>query len=471
VLGEIADQLFGYLFGLTDVIESVPRAERRPEAQAALGDAALHIATTARMLAAAIEAEDEALPVTAAWRGDDLRTALGHTPPTASGGDAMAHYEQAAVLLDRMAQYTGVAAGVAAGLNTGAPMPTLERSREVEDPEPRLPWLAPLRAVLAPDSIVLRHAVRVGIVTAAAVALTAAFSLQRGYWVTVTAVIILQPYVGATSQRALQRVLGTVVGGALTAGLAALFHDPLAIIALVFVFSAVSVSLLPRNYAAFSVFLTPTFVLLAEVTAGDWHLAELRILNTMLGGALALAGSRVLWPSPEAERLLAHLSRMLLAIRRYVEEAISRFEDRSEAASRELRAARREVGLSILNADESLQRLLGEHRGGPEELTSAMTLVTYARRFTASVAALALSRHTVDAPPPGDLDPFARAVGRALDGLADSLAEVRPPAPLGELPELPNAGISPLLRGRVSRLARQLRTLHDAVDRWARRPI
>jgi len=33
-----------------------------------------------------------------------------------------------------------------------------------------------------------------------------------------------------------------------------------------------SVTLLPLNYAAFLGLLTPTFVLLAEANAGDWHL-------------------------------------------------------------------------------------------------------------------------------------------------------------------------------------------------------
>ena len=82
-------------------------------------------------------------------------------------------------------------------------------------------------------------------------------------------------------------------------------------------FSGVSVALLPLNYAAFSVFLTPTFVLLAEAGAGDWHLAGLRIVNTVLGGLLGFAGSRLLWPSPEAARLPAYLAAVVRTIGSY----------------------------------------------------------------------------------------------------------------------------------------------------------
>jgi uncharacterized membrane protein YccC len=299
------------------------------------------------------------------------------------------------------------------------------------------------------------------------VALTAALGLKRGYWVTITAVLILQPYTGATSRRALQRVLGTIVGGALTAALAALFHDPLAILALAFVFAGVSVALLPLNYAAFSVFLTPTFVLLAEASAGDWHLAGVRILNTLLGGGLALVGSRLLWPTPESERTPAYVAASFRAIRAYLNEVVARFDDRGEAASRALRSARRNVGLAILNAEESLQRSLGEHRGPPEELAPMMTITTYTRRLAASIAALGLSRFSIDVPPRDGLAPWAVAVDATLDDLAGALEEGRAPAALDDLPADP--GAPPLLRGRLTRLGRQLRTLHDAVGRWDRR--
>ncbi len=204
-----------------------------------------------------------------------------------------------------------------------------------------------------------------------------------------------------------------------------------AIFALVFVFALLSVALLPLNYAAFSVFLTPSFVLLAEASTGDWHLAGVRILNTVLGGGLALAGSQLLWPSPESERLPAYLAQTITALRKYLALVIQRFDDRSEDASRALREARRQVGLAILNAEESFQRLLGEHRGPAEALAPAMTLLTYTRRFTASIAALALSRHSVDAVQAEALAPFAQAADAALADVAAALAAGRAPAPLG----------------------------------------
>jgi hypothetical protein len=123
------------------------------------------------------------------------------------------------------------------------------------------------------------------------------------------------------------------------------------------------------------------------------------------------------------------------------------------------------VGLAILNADESLERALSEQRGRANDLTPAMTLVTYARRFTASIAALALSRHSVAPVPAGALERFASVMDFTLTDLAGALAGGRPPRPFDPLAEPADPTLPPLLRGRLTRLRRQLKTLHDAIDR------
>ena len=469
VLDEIADQLFGHLIGIKDVVETIPPDARDPAAQAALVAALSSFVVTARATADGIEAQEDAPPVVVPWRGDALRAVLARA--VRSGGpspDVVEQYQQAAGLLDRLAEYAAVGTATAAAVHRGGAVPGLESALEIEEAEPRPPVLAPLRAALRPDSLILRYAFRVGLVTAAAVALTAWLGLLRGYWVTLTAVLVLQPYAGLTSRRALQRVLGTVAGGVLTAALAALFHDMAAILALAFVFSGISVALLPLNYAVFSVFLTPTFVLLAEASAGEWDLAWLRILNTVLGGALALVGSRLLWPSPESARLPAGLVAAVEAVRRYLRRVVALFGDRSPQAGRSLRSARRDAGLAILNAEESFQRLLAEHRGGPGELEPLMALLTYARRVTASSSALALSRYAIGPTSPEALRPFAEAADAMLDDVGAAIAEGRSPGPWEVLPQ-PGEGqgpVPPLLRGRLSRLERQLRTLHDAAARW-----
>jgi uncharacterized membrane protein YccC len=207
---------------------------------------------------------------------------------------------------------------------------------------------------------------------------------------------------------------------------------------------------------------------------GDWHLASTRVVNTLLGGALALAGSRLLWPSPEKTRLPGFMAAALRANRDYLDRVVALFDDRSELAGRTLRETRRRIGLATVNAEESFQRLLGESSGSGGRLASAMTFLTYTRRLTASIAALALARH-MEADVSGDaLRSFAETATGVLANLAESIEAGRAPAPLptvmaSEVARAREAGLPPLVRARLDRLARQIRLLHDAIERWTTR--
>jgi uncharacterized membrane protein YccC len=161
----------------------------------------------------------------------------------------------------------------------------------------------------------------------------------------------------------------------------------------------------------------------------------------------------------------------LRANRDYLHAVIQRFADRSPRAGRELREARRHSGLAMANADESFQRLLGEHRGTDAELAPLMTFLTFTRRLTASTAALAVSRHTADSSAEPALRRFAEAAEQVLDDLRSAVVEHRAPAPLPPLihPGPEDLSLGPVLRIRIDRLARQLKTLHDAIERWSTR--
>ena len=482
VLSQTADQMFGNLIALVETIEALAPEARDARQQERIVTALRDVTRVLRELADRVEEEKQTGTTTVRFSGAPLRERLtlpaegtvdAPTPPPASA-DAEAHYAHAAALLDRIAVFANVAVANVAALDGAHPLVATTSLETEEVTEPRA-LLAPLRSVLALDSLVLRHALRVAIVTAAAVWLAGALHLPRGYWVTVTAVIILQPYTGATTQRAVQRVIGTVLGGILTAGLGALFHDIRAILVLSFIFAAVSVALLPVNYTAFAIFLTPTFVLLAEASAGDWHLATVRVINTLLGGALALLGARLLWPAPEWRRLPTYLAAALRANRDYLQTVVRSFPDRSDAAGEAMRTRRRDAALAAINAEESFQRLLAEHGGKSEVLAPVMTFLTYVRRFTVSVAALAVSRHAVEPSTATMLEEFAATAAARLDGAAARLAsdepDQPPPAVSWRPGTLASATVDPIVRARLTRLGRQLEVLVASADEIGNREL
>jgi uncharacterized membrane protein YccC len=477
VLSETADRMFGNIMAIVETIIAIPPSARDPKRQALIIAALRETIALLRELSTRVEDEKQRGTAAVKFSGAALRESLtSDHAKSASSTLAVTgelawteiQYAHAAALLDRVAMFAGVAAANVAALDGGTPLAPADLP-EVEEPSEPISVFAPLRSVVAHDSLVLRHALRAGVVTAVAVWLAGALGLPRGYWVTITVVIILQPYTGVTTLKAVQRVLGTVVGGILTAALGALFHDPIAITVMSFVFAAVSVALLPINYAAFSVFLTPTFVLLAEASAGDWSLAGVRVLDTLIGGVLALLGARLLWPAPEWRRLPMYLAAALRANGDYLRTVVSKFADRSTEASRAMGERRRDAALATINAEESFQRLMGEHAGNSETLAPAMTFLAYIRRMTVSIAALAVSRHAVDPATASVLDQFAANASARIEDVAAKLGNTEAPARA-----TPDAGgasdfrpADPVVRARLTRLSRQLDTLVSAADELA----
>ena len=287
---------------------------------------------------------------------------------------------------------------------------------------------------------------------------------------TITVVALLQPHLSATVTRALQRVGGTVLGGVVAALIASSLREPGAVLAIAFVLCGLSAAVLQLNYALFSFLLTPSFVLLAEMNAGDWDLASVRVVNTVAGGALAFAATWWLWPSRERERFPDHAAEATAALRGYVGAVMAAVVAEAPVPAPEVAAARRGFGLAVNNADASLQRLLAESHGHPEALEPAMTLLLYLRRLSATLAALASTR-ILGVPMAGtQLDALASHTQAVLLDLEDALGTGRPPAPLPPLAAAAIEDVDPVRATRRARVAQQLVILHRAVERWLRGP-
>jgi uncharacterized membrane protein YccC len=370
-------------------------------------------------------------------------------------------------LLDQLEEYTTVVAANADALESGR-TPTIPPALAVltiVDDTP--PVMETLRASLALDSLTMRHALRVAIVTAVAVLVTRLLHLPRGYWVTITVLIILQPYSGATLLKALQRVLGTVAGALLTVTLVDVVHDTRGLLVAVFILATVCVAFLRVNYLIYSVFLTPTFVLLAEMSAGDWHLAGLRALDTLIGGALGLGGAWLLWPTPERDRfpeLAAQALRAAAAHLRLVASVWNQTDDESSVA---LAAARREASLAATNAEASFERMVVESVRRRRELEPGTTLLTFTRRLISADIALGTMRHASEAAAiSADVQRFAESLTRALDCIADAVAGRRPPTSCPH-PSLAPTSHAELTQPQFHRVLRQFDIIYAAAERLA----
>lgn len=113
---------------------------------------------------------------------------------------------------------------------------------------------------------------------------------QTGYWIPMTALLVLKPGLSDTASRAIARTAGTLAGAVMASFFIA--HLPLSpsVLALfTVIFAWLAYSTLNVNYALFSVMLTGYIVFLLSLNRVPGVLiAERRALCTVIGGGLAL---------------------------------------------------------------------------------------------------------------------------------------------------------------------------------------
>lgn len=449
-----AELIFGTLIAVNELIETASEGNEAGLAHRA-ARAVAQFAIAARRIATTIELEPHAPSALEA-------VSLQQPDPATNNPSLLSAH--AGRLLAQLGEYTTAVAANADAIESGktpAIPPALAVLTIVDD---RPPIMETLRASLTLDSLAMRHALRVAIVTAAAVLVTRLLNLPRGYWVTISAIIILQPYSGATLIKVLQRVLGTVAGAVLTAGLVALIHDTRGLLVVVFIFAAVCVAFLRVNYLIYSIFLTPTFVLLAEMSAGDWHLAELRVMNTLIGGVLGLAGAWLLWPSSERERFPALAAQALRAAAGHLRVIAAMWNSTDDESSAALAAARRDAALATTNAEASFERLLAESTQSRRELEPATTLLTFVRRLIAADIALGTLRHAPEARAiRDDVARFAAYLTSTLERIAEAVAVQQAPPPREETPQA--LAHADLTVPQFHRILRQLDIIQAAATR------
>ena len=136
----------------------------------------------------------------------------------------------------------------------------------------------------------LPYSLLVAITLATTTELYRRLQFPSGYWIPMTALLVLKPGITDTVNRAIARVLGTVTGAILASFCIAHLHpSPVVLAGLTLLFAWLSYGTLNVNYALYSSFITGYIVfLLSLASAPGPVIAQRRALCTALGGSIAL---------------------------------------------------------------------------------------------------------------------------------------------------------------------------------------
>ncbi|MGH7716963.1 MAG: FUSC family protein [Vulcanimicrobiaceae bacterium] len=306
----------------------------------------------------------------------------------------------------------------------------------------RLPALddtiATLRANLAQNSPFGRLAPRVAATLALATILGGILPTQHGYWIAMTAVILLRPDFSQTFLRSIGRIGGTIVGAAFATVIAAHVRPGVETYSgLCIIFAGLGYYVFKANYAMFTVVIT-SYVAFALALVGQPEAMALRdrVLGTVVAGILALLAIFV-WPTWEASRVRTALGDLVGAHRKYLRAVFAGYLDPSKYSAAEVAETQRTSWGLRANAEASVDRMLGDPK------------VTYAISPQCALGVLAASRriglgilslnahydHTEHAARPA-FKPFADALDGALAYAEEALRDA---APHSEAPHLREA--------------------------------
>lgn len=288
---------------------------------------------------------------------------------------------------------------------------------------------ATLLANLTPRSVAFRHAVRSAVCLSAALLIARKLNLPHGYWLPMTAAIVLRPDFAATFNFGFLRVVGTILGLVLTTALLHISpHEPWAHLALMAVLCMAFRYLASAHYGIAVAALTGTVVILLSFEGVNSSEAVLdRVVNTAMGSGLALL-AYVLWPTWERGRARAALADMFDAYAEYLHALAS---PEGEHARRDARTAAR---TARTNAQASIDRMRAEPATPIQLLNLANALFANGNRLARTAMTLeAIIEDHAPLPEPVEIGAFVDSVASDLHTIGSALRSHQPVPPLLDL--------------------------------------
>ncbi|MFJ6706006.1 MULTISPECIES: FUSC family protein [unclassified Streptomyces] len=283
-----------------------------------------------------------------------------------------------------------------------------------------------------------RYGIRLALCIGIAQALVSLVPVPRSYWVALTITFVLKPDFGSVFSRALLRALGTVVGLMVAATVLTLVPRGWWDVPVMMLLAPLIPALTPRGYGFQTAAVTPVILLLSDnLNHQGTGLLAPRLLDSVLGCAIALIAGYLLWPESWRTRVGDRLADAVADTAAYVALA---FEPGADPAARA--RMRRRLYRDLSGVRTEFQRALSEPPPTGRRAAAWWPLVVAVERIIdATTAARVRVRHGAPHPSRTEVD----GIARHLHELAESLREADTPVPVGtDLTGPPGSVLEPL---------------------------
>ena len=248
--------------------------------------------------------------------------------------------------------------------------------------------LSTLTQNLSFSSTIFRHSLRLTITLMLGFIIGKFLPFHNVYWILLTIIVIMRPGYGLTKERSFQRIIGTVIGGLIAFGILFMVKDNIIIGILSIFCILLGFSFTQINYKVSAIFVTMYVVFIyGLMTPNIGDLVQYRILDTVVGAALAFLANQFLWPSWEFLNTPVYLEKSIMANQNYLKE-ISIFYNKKGNISTSYRLARKNAFIEIGNLMASFQRMVQEPKSKQKQLPQVYKLAVLNHSLVSSLASL-----------------------------------------------------------------------------------
>ena len=257
-------------------------------------------------------------------------------------------------------------------------------------------WLR-LSRHFTPESALFRHAVRMSLVLCVGYAFIQITGLHHGYWILLTSLFVCQPNYNATRHRLALRIVGTLVGVAI--GLPVLYFVPSVEGQLILIVITGVLFFAFRNvqYAHATMFITLLVLLCFNLLGEGFEVALPRVIDTLIGCAIAWAAVSFIWPDWRFRNLPRVSDRAMNANCRYLDAILEQYHQ-----GRDNRLAYRIARRDAHNTDAELASVVSnmstEPRATAEIRETAFRLLCLNHTFTSYISTLGDHREKLTNP-------------------------------------------------------------------------
>ena len=248
--------------------------------------------------------------------------------------------------------------------------------------------LSTLTQNLSFSSTIFRHSLRLTIILMLGFIIGKFLPFHNVYWILLTIIVIMRPGYGLTKERSFHRIIGTVIGGLIAFGILFFLKNNIVISILSILCILLGFSFTQINYKVSAIFVTMYVVFIyGLITPNIGDLVQYRILDTVVGAALAFLANHFLWPSWEFLNIPVYLEKSIKANQDYLKE-ISIFYNKKGNISTSYRLARKNAFIEIGNLMASFQRMVQEPKSKQKQLPQVYKLAVLNHSLLSSLASL-----------------------------------------------------------------------------------